>query len=671
VSSVGETAVNFILESVIAGRYADGVALHAQLKPPTPADDLWAGICHVALQQPLEANECLIRARNAGLEDAGAALVMAYRFANESSIAREALEGLALDRLTGFGRALAARERGVLLHREGRLRDAIVELERAWVLANNDPIVQRMIASWAGSLAYVLIESGRYAKAIIYLDRALEVHVGQRIHLLFTRGLCFASTGFFDRAEADLNEAQVQAIGLPAFEAIIRHFKGLLARTRGQLGAGMTEQLEVASLARTGGNLEQEFEAELELSAMAFENDDLDAAQAHLSRARNVADGVKHHALLAVRHGAILARSGSDAVVLEEAIKSICLAIAGLEELDLEAELGIANLHLAEAQVRAHKPDEARASLMRVVQARHYLGNGTVLARELRSLHGVFEWLTIEAAPNAIREGRPITPKPRATSRGLLVLLDDWQTLVGTSGAQIALTTLGRYDLTYNGEAVHLNTGKARTVETLAYLLENGETPLEQLGRNVFTDSDERRGRQYIHLIRKQLGKHLPGLSVPFDPDTGTYRVALADGVRLHYDALEVRRAVAVGGEVGLRHALGLYSGPFLPRSTDEWAEIVRRDLEYTISTLGRGALEDLFKLGRFEACVDLAHKLLEVNRLDVSIWVLLIQATMEWQGMLAGRQALELAARTFTAEVGEVPPPIADLQRRQGANLN
>ena len=144
---------------------------------------------------------------------------------------------------------------------------------------------------------------------------------------------------------------------------------------------------------------------------------------------------------------------------------------------------------------------------------------------------------------------------------------------------------------------------------------------LEQLGRNVFTDSDERRGRQYIHLIRKQLGKHLPGLSVPFDPDTGTYRVALADGVRLHYDALEVRRAVAVGGEVGLRHALGLYGGPFLPRSTDEWAEIVRRDIEYTISTLGRGALE--------------------------------------------------LATRTFTAEVGEVPPPIADLQRGQGANLN
>lgn len=670
-STVGETAVNFILESVAAGQYADGVALHAQLKPPTPADDLWAGICHVALQQPLEANECLIRARNAGLEDAGAALVMAYRFANDSSIAREALEGLALDQLTGFGRALAARERGVLLHSEGKLREATVELERAWVLASSDPIVQRMIASWASSLAYVLIEAGRYAKAITYLDRALEVHVGQRISLLATRGLCFASTGAFDRAEMDLSEAHQLAAGVTASEAIVRHFKGLLARTRGQLGAGMIEQLEVASLARTGGNLEQEFEAELELSAMAFENDDLDAARAHLSRARNVADGVKHHALLAVRHGAILARSGSDATVLEEAIKSICLAIVGLEELDLEAELGIAYLHLAEAQVRARKPDEARASLMRVVQARHYLGNGTVLARELRSLHGVFEWLTIEAAPNAIREGRPIGPKPRATSRGLLVLLDDWQTLVGTSGAQIALTTLGRYDLTYNGEAVHLNTGKARTVETLAYLLENGQTPLEQLGRNVFTDSDERRGRQYIHLIRKQLGKHLPGLSVPFDPDTGTYRVALADGVRLHYDALEVRRAVAVGGEVGLRHALGLYGGPFLPRSTDEWAEIVRRDIEYTISTLGRGALEDLFKLGRFEACVDLAHKLLEVNRLDVSIWVLLIQATMEWQGMLAGRQALELATRTFTAEVGEVPPPIADLQRGQGANLN
>ena len=640
-------ANNAILERILCGDSAGGWTHFEALESPSAQDDGWAGLCLLNLGRTAEAPAWLVRARARGFEDAGANLVTAYRLLGQINRAERALESLDKTKLSTFGLALTERERGALHFTAGHLRDAAETLENAWTLALGDAVGARVLAWFSNPLGLVLSELGHDARASEMLARALEGASGDVSRLLATHAVCAAQAGRFEEAIGALERASAKpSVGnLPS----LRFAAGSVARLRGLSDDAAAHHLEGAALARAAGDAHTEFFSSLQLAAIATADDAFALARAHLSRARVLADDRRMHAHLALRHGALLARLRE-----EGALVALESALEGFESLELEREIGLTHLHLAEALLRDGRTGDARIRLARAVDARFALGNATVFVAELRTLPAVLEHLSL-------------------TSRSgdyLGALLEDYRAFDGRGAAQISLTTLGGYGLSIDGKPVRVNTGLARTVETLAYLLDQGEATLEQIQTDVFSESSPQSARGYLHVVRQMVAKAVPGLVLPYSPERGAYRLE-HPGLRVQWDALEVKRALQLGGELGLHRALALYAGPFLPRSDGVWADEYRHDLEWSLTESGLRAVEDLYKLGKHAACLELAERLLEINPLNIGTAVLLVRSLYELHGSLVARSRLDRLATVFRGHLGEVPEPIEDLGREGWLQAN
>lgn len=638
------TDANAILNCLTAGQFADGLCEYAAHADPGPEDDLWAGQCLVLLGRRVEGLALLGRARARGEEDAGALAAVAHRFGGEVARAGEVLDSLRPARLSAFGEAVAGRERGMLLLHAGRPREALPLLQRAWDTATGDALTRRFLGSISAALSLVLSELGRDASAVNHVNLALpQVSPPQRAPLLWTRALSRMHTGQFADAEADLDAV---AALQPSSDAapLLHYYRGLLAHLRGREAEAEGEYTRSAAQATL--QPETEFHARLRLGALATARDDPVAARQHLARAGGLlhggqAGGLRMEALLALRRGALLVRTHDPQgrALLERARR-------GFEALGLERDLGLAHLHLAEAGLRGGDVKAAHEHLTLAADLRHAHGSGTVLAAELRALPAVFEYL--RGADHAAYLG---------------VLWQDAGALEVHLPATLTLTTLGRHGLTFAGQRVRLNIGMARTVELLAFLLERGEASLEALQTHVFEGHDPRQARDYLHVARNALGKALPGLGVPFDRVRRVYRVQPC-GVRLCWDVQELRQALRLGGESGLRRALDLYTGRFLPEADTAWAAGLRDELEWSLLRLGLETLETLHRQGQHAECVTLAPRLLEIHPLDVGVSALLVRALHPLRGAGAARQELERVSQVFVRELGEVPEALRALHR-------
>jgi tetratricopeptide (TPR) repeat protein len=654
-----------ILESLLSGQPLDGLLRFQTFTNADPESECWAGWCLLNLDRFVEALELLTRARNRGFRDAGVIVALAHRLQGDlertDSLLKELdktdLTGSSLAGLSVFARALAARERGAMAYIHGNLREAITAFERGYELASGDARGDRALAWFVGPLGHFLAEQGRDEQALKYLNRAVTLAGKNAATLLISRAISLARIGRFAEAQSDLESAEHNE-GQSPMLPMLKYTQGVVDAMRGLNEAAANAHLESLALARDAGHAQVEFYSSLHLAGIATQDDSFAIARAHLNRARLLAQDVKMHAWLALRHGALLVRAGE---VAGDAggLKSLEAALQGFESLSLERETGLVHLHLAEVKLRAvHDQGQERTSneqwdeghglthLMRVVDARHALGNGTVFAVELRGLPAVFEHLS------ALGE------------RGsyLKTLLDDWRSLEQHGPSQITLTTLGGYGLTLDGKPIRVNTSLPRTVETLAYLLDKGEATLEQIQHDVFTEVGPQEARAYIHLVKQLVTKAIPGLSLPFSKQTRKYSLR-HPSLRLYWDALEVKRALNIPGDLGARKAMVLYTGPFLPRSESAWAEEYRMDLEWSVARAGLLALEDLFQLERFEPCIELAERLLEINPMDIGVSVMLVRTVKELSGTLEARSKLDQLSARFVSQIGVVPDPLIELQ--------
>jgi tetratricopeptide (TPR) repeat protein len=426
-----------ILESLLSGQPLDGFLRFQTLTDADPESECWAGWCLLNLDRPLEALELLTRARNRGFQDASVIVALTYRLqgdlertdnlltelnkmdSSESISTASSLAGLSM-----FAQALAARERGAMAYIHGNLREAITAFERGYELASGDARGDRALAWFVGPLGHFLAEQGRDEQALKYLNRAVTLAGKNAATLLISRAISLARIGRFAEAQSDLESAEHNE-GQSPMLSMLKYTQGVVDAMRGLNEAAANAHLESLALARDAGHAQVEFYSSLHLAGIATQDDSFAIARAHLNRARLLAQDVKMHAWLALRHGALLVRAGE---VAGDAggLKSLEAALQGFESLSLERETGLVHLHLAEAKLRAvHDQGQERTSsehwddgyglthLMRVVDSRHALGNGTVFAVELRGLPAVFEHLS------ALGE------------RGsyLKTLLDDWRSL--------------------------------------------------------------------------------------------------------------------------------------------------------------------------------------------------------------------------------------------------
>ena len=636
------TAVAPLLECVRDGRYQDGLAFFSGLETASAEDWFFAGYCLANLNRRLEASTYFSESRSRGFE--GAAAVHAYMHIaqGDAQLGRAVLETIDAAKLDSLGVMLTERARAILFHAEGLLNEAMRAVEAAWagIVDDRGRVFLPRVAQLA---ALIFSEAGFDAKATRYLSLGLETLApSRRADLLLARANTHTNAGRFQAARADLELIDLASLG-PHARLMHSYFTAKLDRSNGLDEQAASGYLETIALARDQHETEFEAWANLGLAAIATASDDLHIARAFVQRARGLVEPerVKLHAHVALRHGALLARANNP-----DAPEALRVAADAFERLGHMREASVTHLHLAEALYRVDQPHPAREALVRAADARHALGSGVALALELRGLPMVFEHLALEPQRSYLR-----------------VILDDWRTLQ-PGVREISITSLGRADLLVDGVHVRLNSGLAKTVATLSYLLERGPCTLERIQAEVFSDALPAQAAAQFHLVRREVHRCVPGLMIPYDRDAHTYRV-VTEGVRLAWDAQELRRALSLGGEVGVRKSLALYTGPFLPTLESEWVEETRRDLEWSVAKVGLVTLERLFQDGRHEACEPLALRLLEINPFEIEAATLLVRSVLELRGSLAAQRELDRWQGHFTRELGEVPASL----RRLGGN--
>jgi tetratricopeptide (TPR) repeat protein len=639
---------NPVLQALIAGEFAAGLEYFQVLSDPTPEDRLWVGQILALQDEKLLAIEQFMLAYRAGLEDAHILVAMLQRGRGDYTQMRKTLEIIDMDKLEPFGQAMLEKERSQLGLADGHLRAAAEHAEAAVYIALADPVAIFFIGNCAATAADLLSRLGQHRKVEELIQFASpHVSVKQRTWLILTRAVSRMHEGQFEAAQADL-----QSLAIPdepsstaatsstfSLKSTLAYYAGQLNRMQGLNDAAANHFLEATQIARDHGHKEIECYAHLGLVWLAASTDNLSFARAHLARANALADGLTLHAELALASGALMAknRDMNSIDMIEKAIKAFELA-------DNDRDCGIAHLHMAEALLRFDRIPEAQTHLERCVDARHALGSGAVFAAELRTLPNVFQHLSLQSAQASGKAN-----KYAAT------LLEDWRALEQYAPSQITLVTLGGYQLLVDGKAVRLEAGVPRTCELISFMLEFGPARLDDLQTGVFPEELGQLSRDYIHQIRKAVRKAIPSLHLHFEKTTRIYTVQ-PQGVRLNWDVRGVREAVAMGGENGLRRALALFTGSFLPRSEQEWVYDLRLELEHNIAQLGLSVLQDLEKLEEHDRIIELALRVIEVSPIQIEIGLLLIRAMLAGRGQAAAKETHAMLCQRFVAKIGEVP---------------
>lgn len=603
-----------VLAALASGEFALGYQRYESLSTPSPTDDLWAAQCLVQLGRRAEALAMFSRLRAAGLEDAAPLAAVAYRFEGNLEAAREALMDLDTWRLTGFGEAVAWRERGMLAYTAGRLQDALTCTRRAWRAALADDTARLFLPSFTAPLAMILAALGHDHAASQYITQALPgTSEAQRAPLLWILSACQVRAGQFSAAHDALNQIATCTLTPPSRSLLAYHW-GVYHQTLGAWAEAAEAFTQAARLARETGLVEAEGYASLQLAALACRRGQTEIGSVYLARAQSRIIGARAQALCAAQEGALLAFSPEGT---GQADALICAA-ANLRALGLQREAGETQVLIAEVHLRRGEEDLALQALLRAAESRATLGDNVTIAARILECRRVHDWVTHS----------PV----RDVSSGLSELQQDLRRLTTSRPAPLVLTTLGRYGLHLGDTPIKLNVGLRRTLELLTYLLQRGEVTLENLQTDVFEGCTPHAARDYLHVIRHALSRSIPGLHLPFDRTRGVYQLKVY-GRELHWDVQQLQVELRCLTPAGLHGALRAYAGPFLPQCTSGWVEDVRTQLDWLILQSGERVAQQLMNGGACRQAADvlrdLIHRYPEIATLHES----LVQAVRADQG--------------------------------------
>jgi tetratricopeptide (TPR) repeat protein len=641
------SATSTHLELLAAGEYQKVLEMHAALSDPSPEQEAWAGWACAHLGRFVESSEHLNRSRARGYETAAPMLANVYAFSGETQRSLEVLESVNETRLVSLGHAMFARARGVVAFENGWLNQAVSHLQHAWDLASGLQEAGPFLPGIARLAGHCLSEAGFDHRAISIFSRGIELaSPSARAQLIAIRALALVNTGELTQARDDLQCIAIEMVSA-AFVPTLGYIRSELSRAQGADEQATTQLLDLIETAQKSNALEVETFAYLGLCALATGAGAIGMARSYLARARRLTpeSNPSANALLALRHGALLNAANDP-----EASTALTMALAAFERLGMEREAGMTAVHLAEACLRQDDEHGAGAALLRATDSIHAMGSGARVAIELRALPNVLEFL--------------MTLKPGAYPLGLLQAYRKLQAN-GTSVVQVK--ALGGYGLLVDGSSVRLDSGLARTVEVLAFLLEHGPSEVEQIQASVWEDAPPQLANKRFQHVRSEIKRHLAGVLVTFDKHSRLYQVK-AEGVRLEYDVREVRQALGQTGERGLLRALLAYSGPFLPKSEGEWAYGRRYELEWEVAQAGLVTVQDVLRQGKLDRAEDLARRLLEI-RLDASIANVLLMVVSQLHGVEVARQELERLKGLFLQEIGVIPDQLEPVRDWRAMN--
>jgi DNA-binding SARP family transcriptional activator len=622
------SASSRVLVMVMRGEYEAGWALHGRLRSPSSDDDRWAGLCLFNLGRPLEARALLIRAVGQGCAPARIELATVYRQLGEPELGRQTLQGLVFSRLSFFDQSLAERELGVSRFTFGDLRGAYEALERAWTLAARSDAENTLLPGIGLTLGYVCMAQGMEARALHFLGGALKYARGLRQRQLQTlTGACLTYSGRFQEAEQTF--AQIPGVEGPGTPTRLYH-QAVLARFQGRTREALALFQASSAQARQLEEPDTECHAELGICAVQTELEDPRQAARALARASALHAPERVTALVELRRGQLQARLG-----IAGASDLLTVTLERFRRLQLHRERGWAALHLAEAYLAQQQPGPALEAIEEANLARAALAGSPAIALELRALPRVLALLQEEAYPQDLRL--------------------DWQALQGQPPLFLQIQTFGEARLMVDGRSVRPNASLDKCTELLVYLLIFPDRTLSQVLAAIFPEKHKDAARIYVHLMRSELARIIPGLSLPFDRATKTYRIDVGS-LRVQLDLNELKHGLYGTDIERFGATLHHYRGAFLPEADTDWAVEERTNVEWLIVRTGLETLEEYYLKGENALCLELAERLLEVAPLNEAINTMLIRATERLKGAVAARHTLERVHTRFRQEVGEVP---------------
>jgi tetratricopeptide (TPR) repeat protein len=629
-----------LAELAFAGQYARGLELFASLEQPSPEDERWAATCLYGTQRFLEAKDLLYKALKAGCRGAQVDLAGIFRQQGEMERAWSTLSAVTPGELAPLDQALYHRERASLLYSDGSLREAAQELDEARAAASAARLDARVIAAINHVAGLVAAERGRDGEALHYLRLAARsASDSRKVYVAAARGLSLTMLGRYEEAARRLEEARSCLPAAPVAEPVLTYYEAVLARARGTLGESLSLFRQAADLSRAVGEGATECYAELGAASVLCALGEVTQARTALARGRALAKDPVSAALARLREGQLLARQGDSS--WREAVSE---AEGAFQSLDRPRETAWVMANRVEGCLREKDAAGAEAALLGLTDQRGALGSGGPIIAELRLLP-----LALEAVLNA-----PDGAYHRAFQ-------DDWRDLTGGAPVKVRLETLGAERLIADGRAVRLDL--KRGLEYLVYLLANPDRTREEITTALAPDAEPRTAANYLHQVRFEIERKVPGLAIAFDKASRTYRVR-CEGPLLSWDVADLKRLLSAGPVEDRERALSLYAGAFLPGADSEWARAEREALEWSVVKVGLETIEGWFREGNYGKCLELSERLLDIDPLNETLNQFLVRATEALEGAVAAQQARARIRARFLREVGEVPPSLDESPR-------
>lgn len=628
--------LNPVLLRILAGDYGGGLALYRKLAHPGAEDRRWAAMCLMHASQWVDAKVLLLDAVAQGYQEASIELATLYRTLGEVGLAQATIGALPLEALRKSDQALAYRELGLQAYQQGDLGQAATRLQQAWAAAAASRLGTPLITPIAHALGIVCAERGLDDQADSYFDYAqLHAHPTRQVFVQASRAISAAYLGQLDRAV----ECLAQAPACPADAASpadlqVLYARGITARAARAYAEAADHLQLLSGRATAAGDIELACYAELWLASVALAQGQFGAAQRHVARAEQLSAAPKTEAMVLLRRGLLAARRGQDGTA---ALETAARLFSGPGR---RREEGWCWLCLCEAHLALGDDVRAEAALAQALQIR-YAVNTSSLAIELDSLPLVRQHLERRGADDA----RCLLQDERRFSRG--------------GQTQIRLQTMGAARILVNGQTLGLN--MARTPELLTYFLTHRKFTLPQLQVALFADHPHKRSKSYIHQVRAELQRLVPGLTIPFDPATRTYTLHLEEHLSLTWDVDVLLGALKTEDPAVILEHIALYEGPFLAEATAEWAEFTRTELQQLVLSRCRAQLDRWKAAGQWGPVLSLCEALQRVE-FDEVLCADLVTALEHVHGPEMASARLSALAKRWTAEFGEPSPVLTAL---------
>ena len=362
---------------VLLDEFTEGVNRFHQLEVATAEDYRWLGVCYFSLFKDVDAIAAYTEAIEQGSQAARINLAHSLAFVDRATEIVAQLEQVNLERLSLYDRVLYLRVKSLNDERNGQLLVALKQAEHAWRLVQGAPEFPLLAPQLLNQLGILHGRIGRAQRALWYLDRNLEISVGDeqiRVHL--TRVRVLSSLGLISEARAEFEHLDA----VPnQYGAVIQLRTAEISWAEGNIERAMAEYEEAARLAVDLQQGYEAFQASLDLAVLSARFREDESGRLLFQSQQLISDRSDR---LLYRFREILLFVWAGRYTPSHAAKELRVVSESFSEMGLLQEQGWVDAHRAHALFMAGADDQCLTILDSLSALAITLQNAAFLIRE-------------------------------------------------------------------------------------------------------------------------------------------------------------------------------------------------------------------------------------------------------------------------------------------------